>query len=111
MTDPDFIKGGDGFPKKTLDIIAVGTGKGRSMLPTSIKITSAIFINLPHHPENYNHPETGRQNFYSGLAYETNQLGKCASAVIQELINEFAYDDSLIKVEDLRKLIEVLKDD
>jgi Zn finger protein HypA/HybF involved in hydrogenase expression len=34
MTDPDFIKGGDGFPKKTLDIIAVGTGKGRSMLPS-----------------------------------------------------------------------------
>ena len=35
MTDPDFIKGGFvGFPKKTLDIIAVGTGKGRSMLPS-----------------------------------------------------------------------------
>lgn len=77
-------------------------------MPASIKITSAIFINLPHHPENCNHPETGRQNFYSGLAYERNQLGKCASAVIQELINEFAYDD-VIKVEDLRKLIEELK--
>ena len=35
MTDPDFIKGGFvGVPKKTLDIIAVGTGKGRSMLPS-----------------------------------------------------------------------------
>ena len=77
-------------------------------MPASIKITSAIFINLPHHPENRNHPETGRQNFFSGLAYETNQLGKCASAVIQELINEFAYDD-VIKVEDLLKLIEELK--
>lgn len=30
MTDPDFIKGG--FPKKTLDIITVGTGKGKSIL-------------------------------------------------------------------------------
>jgi len=79
-------------------------------MPASIKITSAIFINLPHHPENCNHPETGRQNFFSGLAYETNQLGKCASAVIQELINEFAYDD-VIKVEDLRKLIEEFKND
>ena len=78
-------------------------------MPASIKITSAIFLNLPHHPENCNHPEIGRQNFYSGLAYETNQLRKCASAVIQELINEFAYDDSLIKVEDLRKLIDELK--
>ena len=77
-------------------------------MPASIKITSAIFINLPHHLENCNHPETGRQNFYSGLAYETNQLGKCASAVIQGLINEFAYDD-VIKVEDLLKLIEELK--
>ena len=74
-------------------------------MPASIKITSAIFINLPHHPENQNHPETGRQNFYSGLAYETNQLQKCASAVVQELINEFASDDGLIKVEDLRNLI------
>jgi hypothetical protein len=35
-------------------------------------------------------------------------LRKCASAVIQELINEFAYDD-VIKVEDLRDLIEELK--
>ena len=77
-------------------------------MPASIKITSAIFINLPYHPENRIHPETGRQNFFSGLAYETNQLGKCASAVIQELINEFAYDD-VIKVEDLLKLIEELK--
>ena len=35
MTDPDFIKGGFvDVPKKTLDIIAVGTGKGRSMLPS-----------------------------------------------------------------------------
>ena len=76
-------------------------------MPSSIKITSAIFLNLPHHPENCNHPETGRQNFYSGLAYETNQLQKCASAVIQELINEFANND-VIKVEDLLKLVEEL---
>jgi Zn finger protein HypA/HybF involved in hydrogenase expression len=34
MTDSDFIKVKGGFPKKTLDIIAVGTGKGRSMLPS-----------------------------------------------------------------------------
>jgi hypothetical protein len=78
-------------------------------MPASIKITSAIFINLPYHPENQNHPETGRQNFYSGLAYETNQLQKCASAVTQEIVNEFASDDGLIKVEDLRNLIEEWK--
>ncbi|MDW7641440.1 MAG: hypothetical protein SCG72_03440 [Nitrosarchaeum sp.] len=78
-------------------------------MPSSIKITSAIFLNLPHHPENLNDPETGRQNFYSGLAYETNQLQKCASAVVQELINEFASDDGLIKAEDLRNLIEEWK--
>ena len=78
-------------------------------MPASSKITSAIFFNLPHHPENLNDPETGRQNFYSGLAYETNQLQKCASAVVQELINEFASGDGLIKVEDLRNLIEEWK--
>jgi hypothetical protein len=78
-------------------------------MDSSSKIINAIFINLPHHPENQNHPETGRQNFYSGLAYECNQLQKCASAVIQEIINEFANDDGLIKVEDLLKLIEEWK--
>jgi hypothetical protein len=74
----------------------------------SSRITTGIFINLPSNPENYNHPKTGRQNYIHAIAYETDQLNRCASAVIQEIINLYAYD-GLIKVEDLLKLIGELK--
>lgn len=77
-------------------------------IPTSVKLVGAIYLHLPDHPENYNHPETGRQTYVYGLAYQSAQLSKCASAVLQELINDCA-NDGVIKVEDLEKLIEELK--
>lgn len=76
--------------------------------PTSSKLVGAIFKHLPSHPENYSHPETGRQTYIYGMAYENAQLCKCASAVLQELINDCA-NDGVIKVEDLEKLIEELE--
>jgi hypothetical protein len=78
-------------------------------LTCSSKIIAAIFLNLPHLPENYNHPEYGRQTYIHGLAYEYAQLRKCASTVIQEIINGYANDDNVINVKDLLLLIEELK--
>jgi hypothetical protein len=74
------------------------------------KIISAIYKNLPSHLENYNNPKTGRNNFVYGIAYESNQFGICASAVIEEIIDEYG-KDGVIKVEDLKKLIGELKND
>ena len=78
--------------------------------PSNIgKIIGAIYVNLPNHPENYNHPETGRKTYIYGIAYESAQLRKCASTVIQEIINQYTSNGNVINVQDLLVLIEELK--
>jgi hypothetical protein len=43
------------------------------------KLTSAIYLHNPRYPENYNHPETGRQNYIHAIAYEivNTSTNKC----------------------------------
>ena len=83
------------------------------------KLTSVIFINNPKHLENYNHPETGRQNYIHAIAYETDMYRKSVAELLKELINQFknqyeidddVEDDWVISVRDLQNLIAKLEE-
>jgi len=83
------------------------------------KLTSVIFINNPKHLENYNHPETGRQNYIHAIAYETDMYSKSVAKLLKELINQFknqyeieddVEDDWVINVRDLQNLIAKLEE-
>jgi len=83
------------------------------------KLIGVIFINDPKHPENYNHPETGRQNYIHAIAYETDMYRKSVAELLKELINQFknqyeieddVEDDWVINVRDLQNLIAKLKE-
>jgi hypothetical protein len=78
------------------------------------KLTGAIYLHNPKHPENYNHPETGRQNYIYGIAYECAQYNKSVAELLKELINQFkneyeieddVEDDWVISVGDLQNVI------
>jgi len=82
------------------------------------KLTSVIFLHNPRHPENYNHPETGRQNYINAIAYETVQYNKSVAELLKELINQFKDEyeieddvegDWVISVGDLQNLIRTLE--
>ena len=82
------------------------------------KLTSAIFLHNPRHPENYNHPETGRQNYIYAIAYETDMYKKGVVELLKELISQFkneyeieddVEDDWVISVRDLQDVIVVLE--
>ena len=82
------------------------------------KLTSVIFLHNPRYPENYNHPETGRQNYINAIAYETVQYEKSVAELLKELINQFkdeyeieddVEDDWVISVGDLQELIRTLE--
>ena len=78
------------------------------------KLTSAIYLHNPRYPENYNHPETGRQNYIHAIAYETDMYNKSVAELLKELINQFkneyeigddVEDDWVISVGDLQSVI------
>jgi hypothetical protein len=82
------------------------------------KLTSVIFLHNPRYPENYNHPEIGRQNYINAIAYETVQYEKSVAELLKELINQFkdeyeieddVEDDWNINVRDLQELIRSLE--
>jgi hypothetical protein len=82
------------------------------------KLTGAIYLHNPRYPENYNHPETGRQNYIHAIAYETAQYNKSVAELLKELINQFkdeyeieddVEDDWVISVRDLQELIRTLE--
>jgi hypothetical protein len=78
------------------------------------KLTGAIYLHNPRYPENYNHPETGRQNYIHAIAYETDMYNKSVAELLKELINEFkneyeieddVEDDWVISVRDIQNII------
>jgi hypothetical protein len=78
------------------------------------KLTGAIYLHNPKHPENYNHPETGRQNYIYAIAYENAQYNKSVVELLKELINQFkneyeieddVEDNWVINVKDLQDVI------
>ena len=78
------------------------------------KLTGAIYLHNPNHPENYNHPETGRDTYIYGIAYECAQYNKSVAELLKELINQFknvyeiedcVEDDWVIGVRDLQSVI------
>ena len=82
------------------------------------KLTSVIFLHNPRYPENYNHPETGRQNYINAIAYETVQYEKSVAELLKELINQFKDEyeieddvegDWVISVRDLQCIIRQLE--
>jgi hypothetical protein len=82
------------------------------------KLTGAIYLHNPRYPENYNHPETGRQNYIYAIAYETAQYNKSVAELLKELINQFKDEyeieddvegDWVISVRDLQCIIRQLE--
>jgi hypothetical protein len=82
------------------------------------KLTSIIFLHNPRYKENYNHPETGRQNYIYAIAYETDMYKKGVVELLKELISQFkneyeieddVEDDWVISVRDLQDVIVVLE--
>ena len=78
------------------------------------KLTGAIYLHNPNHPENYNHPETGRDTYIYGIVYECAQYNKSVAELLKELINQFknvyeiedcVEDDWVIGVRDLQSVI------
>jgi hypothetical protein len=78
------------------------------------KLSSVLFLHNPRYPENYNHPETGRQNYIHAITYETVQYSKSVAELLKELINQFkneyeieddVEDDWVISVRDLQNVI------
>jgi len=81
------------------------------------KLTGTIYLHNPRYPENYNHPEIGRQNYINAIAYETVQYNKSVAELLKELINQFKDEyeieddvegDWVISVGDLQELIRSL---
>ena len=82
------------------------------------KLSTSLFLHNPKEPHNYNHPETGRQNYIYAIAYETDQYHKSVAELLKELINQFkdeyeieddVEDDWTISVRDLQELIRTLE--
>jgi len=83
------------------------------------KLTGTIYLHNPRYPENYNHPEIGRQNYINAIAYETVQYNKSVAELLKELINQFKDEyeieddvegDWVISVRDLQELIRDLQE-
>ena len=78
------------------------------------KLTSVIYLHNPKESHNYNHPETGRQNYIYAIAYESDMYTKSVAELLKELINQFkneyeieddVEDDWVIGVRDLQSVI------
>lgn len=83
------------------------------MIETEKLVTVTYFYN-PQYPENYNHPETGRQTYIHAIAYESDMYRKSVAELLKELINQFKNEyeieddvenDWSINVKDLQDVI------
>ncbi len=54
------------------------------------KLVGAMWIHLPQHEENINHPEFGRHTYIYGIAYENAQYNKCVAALLKELVRQYS---------------------
>jgi hypothetical protein len=90
------------------------------------KLVGAMWIHLPQHEENINHPEFGRHTYINGITYETVQYNKCVAALLKELVRQYSTSlppdsnmdefyarmhggESVIYVDDILKVIEELE--
>lgn len=82
------------------------------------KLVGAMWIHLPQHEENINHPEFGRHTYIYGIAYENAQYNKCVAALLKELVRQYAYNHlhidgdhglDVINVKDILKVIKELE--